>query len=66
MRLINLETLIRALQEQGVDALYEKLEAVFYTEPIVFIDNDGNVVFMPFDTEEIWDYLEKLYDNMEV
>jgi hypothetical protein len=60
MRHISFETIIKALQEAGVDALYEKLEALFYTEPFAVIDVDGNVVFEPYDSEDIWNYLEAL------
>jgi hypothetical protein len=63
MRYISFEALIRALQKASVDVLYEKLEALFYTEPFAVIDVDGNVVFEPYDSEDIWNYLEALKEK---
>jgi len=46
-----------------LDAVYEKLEALFYTEPLAFINSDGGVVFRPYDPEELYEYLEILNEK---
>ncbi len=59
MRLINYEELIRALQEQGVDAVYERLLDLFYMEPFMI---EGDVMrFTPWDEEELYRFLEITY-----
>jgi len=63
MKLISVELLVQAIREQGLDAVYEKLEALFYTEPLVIINSDGKVVFAPYEPLDIWDYLEMLNDK---
>jgi hypothetical protein len=63
MRLIGYEVLISAVQEHGVDAVYEVLEKLFMEEPIVIIDANGKAVFTPFDFEDLWDYLELLQEK---
>jgi hypothetical protein len=60
MRFISYEVLLGALQEYGTDAVYEKLEALFYAEPLVFINLDGEAIFTPYDALELWDWLENL------
>jgi hypothetical protein len=64
MRLISFEVLLEALKEQGLDPVYEALERLFYEEPVVFINKDGDAVFVPFDVLEIRDYLEKLNEEV--
>ena len=63
MRYIAFDLLLKALNEQGVDNVYEKLYAVFLEEPIYIIDRCGNVVYVPMDIYDLWDYLESLYIN---
>ena len=63
MRYIAFDLLIKVLNEQGIDNVYEKLYAVFLEEPIYIIDRCGNVVYMPIDIYDLWDYLEGLYLN---
>jgi len=63
MKLISVELLVQAIREQGLDAVYEKLEALFYTEPLAFINSDGGVVFRPYDPEELYEYLEILNEK---
>jgi hypothetical protein len=66
MRYVSFELLVKALQRGlDLDALYEKLEALFYTEPLIIIDANGNVILKPFDAEDIYSFLEKLYENIE-
>lgn len=64
-RFISFEVLVKALQKQGVDALYERLEALFHTEPLIIIDVDGNVILEPFEPEDIYNFLENLYKKLE-
>ena len=64
MRLISIEAVKEIINDVGVDAFYERLETLFYEEPLVFINKDGKVVFVPFDVLEIWDYLEKLKEEI--
>jgi len=64
MRLISIEAVKEIINDVGVDAFYERLETLFYEEPLVFINKDGKAVFVPFDVLEIWDYLEKLKEEI--
>jgi hypothetical protein len=60
MRFVSVEVLIKALQERGLDHIYEALEKLLMEEPLAFINKDGKVVFTPFDPEELWDFLENI------
>ena len=64
MRVISYEVLIRALHEKGVDAVYEVLERIFMEEPIIIVNANGEVVFRAYEVEELWDYLEKILENI--
>jgi hypothetical protein len=64
MRLISYEVLLEVLKKHGLDHAYEILERFFYEEPLMFINSDGEVVFVPFDALEIWDYLEALNEKL--
>ncbi len=60
MRLISFEALIEALREQGLDPVYSALERLFYEEPLIIINKEGEAVKAFFEPLEIWDYLEEL------
>ncbi len=66
MKFVSIELLMQAVRERGVDEIYEILEKVFYAETLIIVDKDGKAIFTPFDAEELYDYLEKLLEEMEV
>ncbi len=66
MRYVSVELLIHALRERSLDDVYAVLERVFLEEPLMFINSNGDIVFTPYDLLEIWDYLEKLYEEVEL
>ncbi len=64
MKYINFDLLVLALKEKGIDDVYEKLEKLFLEDAIAIIDRCGSIVFTPFDSEDIYTYLESLYENL--
>jgi hypothetical protein len=66
MRFVSVEVLQKAIVENGVDYVYEKLEALFYEEPLIVIDKNGKAIFTPFDAEELYEYLEYLVKEVEL
>ncbi len=64
MRLISVEVLMQVLKEQDLDNVYALLERHYMEEPLVFINSNGEAIFTPYDPLELWDYLEKLYDEI--
>jgi len=63
MRYISFDLLLKALKEQGLDGVYEKLYNLFMEDGICIIDQCGMVVYAPMDLFDLWDYLEDLYLN---
>jgi hypothetical protein len=55
---LNLKEIVQALREEGLDTVYEKLEELFFTGPFVVINREGKVIFFPYETEEIFTFLE--------
>jgi hypothetical protein len=58
-RLICYEELIEALQIYGVDAVYERLLDLFYTEPFIIVSE--SMRFIAWDEEELYRFLEITY-----
>jgi hypothetical protein len=58
VKIIDLNAIVQAIKENGLDYVYEVLERLFLTENFVIINKDGKVVLFPFDLQEISDFLE--------
>ncbi len=63
MRYISFDIIMQALRETDLDAVYERLHNLFMQEPIYIIDRCGSIVYTPYDEQDLWDYLEGLYQN---
>jgi len=63
MRYISFEILLKALESDGIDAVYERLSDLFMEDTLYIIDRCGAVVYTPMDLYDLWDYLEDLYLN---
>jgi hypothetical protein len=62
--IIPLYEVVKALESEGLDGIYEKLERLFFTEQFVIVNRDNKVVFAPLDCEEIYDFLEFVYEKL--
>jgi hypothetical protein len=58
VQVLNLDLIVQAIKEEGLDYVYEALERLFLSEPFVVINSEGKVVFMPGEEEEIFSFLE--------
>jgi len=63
MRLISFEVLLEVLKKYGLDHAYEILETLFYEEHFMIINKDEEVIFEPWDTEDIFNFLENLCEK---
>ena len=64
MRMIHIDQLLEVIKEYGIDPVYATLEKMFIEEPLVIVDREGKVLFIPFEEGEIWDFLEMLLDKV--
>jgi len=64
MRYVSFEILLKALENEGVDAVYERLSDLFMEDALYVIDKCGAVCYTPFDLNDLWNYLEGLYEKI--
>jgi len=66
MKFICVDLLLDVVKEQGIDPVYAVLERLYLEEPLVFVNADGEAVFVPYDPMEIWDFLEALQEKLNL
>jgi hypothetical protein len=63
VQVLDLATIVQCLEEYEFDEVYLELVRLFITEPFVVINSDRKVIFFPEDEEEIYDFLEMIYEK---
>jgi len=58
-KLISYDDIIEAIKTDGIDAVYEKLLDLFYTEPFIVVGD--SMKYSPWDEEELYRFLEITY-----